>query len=56
MTLEDIVKRDLATLMWAKQTLEAELNEERAKRIKAEKNLAAAMAQIDELRANGKSD
>lgn len=42
--------------MWAKQQLEAEVHLERAKRDEAEKNLAAAMAQIDELRANGKSD
>jgi len=49
MTLEDIVKRDMASAMWAKQTLEAELHAERGKREEAERNLAAAMAQIEAL-------
>jgi len=50
MTLEDIVKRDFAGLLWAKQTLEAELHVERKKREDAEKNLSAALAQIDSMR------
>lgn len=49
MTLDDIVKRDLAALMWAKQQLEAEVHIERARRQEAETNLAAAMAQINQL-------